>query len=157
MALFEGTLDMAPDQPFRRTMAGPPPHQAVRVTLTHRGELLAEYSQEPPTTEITAVEAPTDSEGVPSGVALSQNHPNPFNTSTVIRFALSHTTEVELAVFSLTRQRIVTLVDGTCQAGQDASHWDGRDTEGRELASGIYLYRLRTGHLADTKRALLLQ
>ncbi|MBT4497257.1 MAG: T9SS type A sorting domain-containing protein [Gemmatimonadetes bacterium] len=76
---------------------------------------------------------------------LDQNYPNPFNSDTVIRFALPTSENVELAIFNLAGQRVAKLADGMREAGVYAIRWDGRDDNGRELASGVYLYRLRTG------------
>ena len=64
---------------------------------------------------------------------------------------------VELAVFNLTGQRVATLVDGVRNAGTYTVGWDGRDNSGRGLASGIYLYRLRTGQQVQSRKLLLLQ
>jgi hypothetical protein len=81
----------------------------------------------------------------PEVFALHPSYPNPFNSSTVIRFSLPAPKEVELTVFNLAGQRIATLLSGVRSAGTHAVHWDGRDDAHRPLASGVYLYRLRTG------------
>ncbi len=89
---------------------------------------------------------------------LQQNHPNPFNSSTTIRFALPQTEEVELSIFNLAGQKVATLVQEPRQMGEYSIRWDGRDDAGQRLASGIYLYRLRTsGHLVETRKLILLQ
>ena len=80
--------------------------------------------------------------GLPEKSTLEQNYPNPFNSGTSIRFGLAATAEVELAVFNLAGQQVVTLVEGVREMGEYAVRWDGRDDEGRGLASGVYLYRL---------------
>jgi len=96
---------------------------------------------------------------LPPSFTLDQNYPNPFNSDTVIRFALPTDTDVELTVYNLTGQQVATLVQGEREAGAYTVYWDGRDNDGRELASGVYLYRLRTGdgQQMETRKLLLLR
>ena len=97
--------------------------------------------------------------GLPGRFSLAQNYPNPFNSATVIRFALPTSEETELAIFNLAGQQVATLVEGAREAGTYTVNWDGRDDDGRELASGVYLYRLQTGdgHQVETRKLLLLR
>ncbi len=94
---------------------------------------------------------------MPQSFSLSQNFPNPFNSETVIRFALPEGGEVELAVYNLAGQQVVKLVEGVREAGSYAVRWDGRDGDGRELASGVYLYRLRAGKKLETRKLVLVR
>ena len=109
---------------------------------------------------VTAAVPPTavlvENAARPGELALEQNWPNPFNGATVIRFALPVTTRVELAVFDLLGQRVASLARGEYAAGNHAVRWDGRDEQGRNLASGVYLYRLRSGYRMETRKLLLL-
>ena len=94
---------------------------------------------------------------VPQAFAL-EAYPNPFNGSTTIRFDLPESGEVELAVYNLTGQKVVTLADGPREPGTYTLRWDGRGDGGRELASGVYLYRLQVGReLLETRKLLLLR
>ena len=96
--------------------------------------------------------------GLPGRFALEQNYPNPFNSGTVIRYALPIGGDVELTIFNLTGQRVAKLVEGVREAGTYTLHWDGRDDDGRQLASGVYLYRLRAGkQRVETRKLLLLR
>jgi hypothetical protein len=94
---------------------------------------------------------------LPQSFALSQNSPNPFNSETVIRFTLPERGEVELAVYNLAGQRVVDLVEGVRAAGTYTVRWDGRDEQERELASGIYLYRLQVGEQVQTRKLVLVR
>ena len=96
---------------------------------------------------------------LPQSTTLDQNYPNPFNSATVIRFALPVGGDVELSIFNLAGQRVVTLADGARAAGTYTVRWDGRDDDGRALASGVYLYRLRTdeGQQQETRKLILLR
>jgi len=98
-------------------------------------------------------------DALPLSILLDQNFPNPFNSHTIIRFELPKRTDIELAVFNLTGQRVTTLAEGERRAGTYTVHWDGRGDDGRDLASGVYLYRLRTDRetLIETRKLLLLR
>jgi hypothetical protein len=104
---------------------------------------------------ITAVVEVRD-ESLPQSFALSQNYPNPFNPETTIRFDLPRSGEIDLAVYNLAGQKVATLALGVREAGAYTLRWDGRDDDGTELASGVYLYRLRGGGGAVETRKLLL-
>ncbi|HPU86411.1 MAG TPA: FlgD immunoglobulin-like domain containing protein, partial [Candidatus Latescibacteria bacterium] len=84
----------------------------------------------------------------PLRFTLSQNTPNPFNPSTTIRFTLTEAGHVTLAVYDVNGRLVRTLVGPTASAAQtfpSGPHevvWDGRDSNGREVASGVYLVRL---------------
>ena len=93
----------------------------------------------------------------PDRYALEQNFPNPFNPSTTIRYRLPERAEVELAIFNLVGQRVVTLVEEGREAGTYTVGWDGRDVSGEHLGTGVYLYRLRAGRQAQTRKLLLLR
>ncbi|MEW6754879.1 MAG: FlgD immunoglobulin-like domain containing protein [Candidatus Latescibacterota bacterium] len=82
---------------------------------------------------------------LPQAFGLQPNYRNPFNGSTVIRFRLPASGPVELAVYNLAGQKVATLVRGERQAGTHAVTWEGRDDDGRPLASGVYLCGLRAG------------
>ncbi len=101
----------------------------------------------------------TPANSLPRVFALSQNHPNPFNPSTSIRFDVpaeyEKGVEVLLEVFNVRGQRIVTLIDEEKEAGSYQVHWDGRDEAGRSVGSGIYLYRLKAGHFTSTKKMVI--
>ncbi len=94
---------------------------------------------------------------VPGDFSLEQNRPNPFNSDTVIRFALPMSGEVELALYNLTGQRVAILAEGAREAGAYAVRWDGRNASGQPLASGVYLYRLRSGERVESRKLLLLK
>ena len=114
--------------------------------------LLIDAPQQPPT---AVVEEFTSTE--PTRFDLGQNYPNPFNSETVIRFSLPASTEVELAVYNMAGQKVATLIEGARKAGLYSVRWDGRDDRGDELASGLYLYQLRTNSLEKTHKMLLLR
>ena len=95
-------------------------------------------------------------EGSPGAFALEQNHPNPFNSSTLIGFSLPGGT-ARLTIYNLLGQRVARLYEGTGPAGARSIRWDGTDESGRALASGVYLYRLEAGGRVQTRRLVLLR
>ena len=96
-------------------------------------------------------------DATPQHFGLEQNFPNPFNSQTAIRYTLDRAQEVELKVYALTGQHVATLVSGHRSAGRHVLHWDGRDRQGRPLASGLYLYQLRAGGERQTRKLLLVR
>ena len=95
--------------------------------------------------------------GLPDGPQLRQNAPNPFNSETVISWFLLRPGPARVEVFSLTGQRVAVLHQGPEKAGVHRVHWDGRDDRGRPLASGVYLYRLVTDDVVQTRKLTLLR
>ena len=95
--------------------------------------------------------------GLPEGLQLQQNAPNPFNSGTVISWFLLEPGLTRLEVFALTGQRLAVLHQGPKKSGVHRVHWDGRDEQGRPLASGIYLYRLVTAESVQTRKLTLLR
>jgi hypothetical protein len=94
---------------------------------------------------------------VPRAFRLEQNVPNPFNPQTDITFTVPDgaVEEVELVVFTLRGQRIRTLASGRWPPGRYRFTWDGRDDFGRDLPSGVFLYRLIFGDQALTRKMLM--
>ena len=95
--------------------------------------------------------------GLPDGPQLQQNAPNPFNSETVISWFLLRPGAARVEVFALTGQRVAVLHRGQKKAGVHRLHWDGRDDRGRQLASGVYLYRLVTDESVQTRKLTLLR
>ena len=95
--------------------------------------------------------------GLPDGPQLQQNAPNPFNSQTVISWFLLQDGPARLEVYALTGQRVAVLSRGPHKAGLYRFHWDGRDDQGRPLASGVYLYRLVTPKGVHTRKLTLLR
>ncbi|MFQ5824739.1 MAG: S8 family serine peptidase [bacterium] len=80
--------------------------------------------------------------GIPEAFELEQNYPNPFNPETELRYTLPTSGEVELVIMNLLGQTVRTLVADSQSAGRHSKVWDGRNDQGNQVASGIYLYRI---------------
>lgn len=88
----------------------------------------------------------------PTDFQLLQNYPNPFNASTMIEFLLPYPSHVSLEFFNLHGKKVATLVNRKLMAGRYEIHWEARD-----LASGVYLYRLRTDGFVETRKLIVLK
>jgi hypothetical protein len=90
-------------------------------------------------------------------VALEQNFPNPFNPRTTIRFHLPASAHVQLRVFDLQGRHIITLLNEARINGPHEIEWNGRNSRGNPVSSGVYLYRLKSGKTSLTKKMLVLK
>ncbi len=88
---------------------------------------------------------------------LRQNIPNPFNPFTTISFDLPEPEVVSLDVFDVSGAFIATITTGALPAGRHQRVWDGRDSRGTRVGSGVYLYRLQAGKRVQTRKMLLLE
>jgi len=86
---------------------------------------------------------------------LLANYPNPFNPKTTFSFELEHADQVLLQVFDASGRLVRTLIDGECSAGRTQVEWKGTDDQGRELPSGVYLYRLKAAGMIYGRPAVL--
>lgn len=108
-------------------------------------------------TQTTSVEEYYDSI-IPSEFSLEQNYPNPFNPTTNIVFNLTKLADVKLTVYTLLGQRIAILVDNEKRAaGRHTVQWDGRDDAGNFISSGVYIYKIEVGNIAQTKKMVLMK
>ena len=89
--------------------------------------------------------------------ALMANYPNPFNPSTRIAFRLTQAGPVKLEIFDARGRLVRTLVDESLAAAEHTVVWHGRDERGRQVASGIYLYRLSTDGFQLSRRMVLMK
>jgi len=87
----------------------------------------------------------------PHGFVLEANYPNPFNPSTTIGYKLSQQSSVKVTVYNLQGQEIKSFALGEQAAGSQKVVWDGRNSDGAPLASGVYVYRVRAVSMQDGK------
>ncbi len=96
-------------------------------------------------------------EALPRAYALWQNYPNPFNPATTIRFELPEDGRVVLRVYNVSGRQVRTLVERPYEAGYHSVVWDGRDDEGRQVASGVYFCKIKAGEYEQMKKMVLLK
>jgi hypothetical protein len=107
------------------------------------------FENDPPTTPVQPAPAPT--------ATLFQNHPNPFNPGTTIRFDVTRATDVDLSVFDARGGFVATLVRRRHVPGSYTAQWSGIDAHGDAQPSGVYFYRLTAGSVSETKKMILLK
>ena len=103
-----------------------------------------------------------DGIGQPNQSQLLQNYPNPFNPETWIPYQLSEDSPVSVSIYDTTGKLVRTLSLGFQSAGfynsrGRAAYWDGRNTLGEPVASGIYFYLLTTPSFHQTRRLVILK
>ena len=98
-----------------------------------------------------------DDANTPASFALFQNQPNPFNPETNISFRLPVRTHASLIVYNIEGKKVRTLLSHELGVGTHTVRWDGRDENGNAVASGVYLYRLRTAEFVHTMKMVLMK
>ena len=95
---------------------------------------------------------------IPSGFNLSQNYPNPFNPTTSIKYNIPELSKVTLSIYDVTGKEINKLVNTNQLAGQYNVNWNGKDSYGNSVPSGVYFYSLIGGsNFSETKKMVLVK
>ena len=136
----------------------------LTVTDTH-GNIASErrnFTVTPMNLAHAALNVTLDGIGTPKQSLLLQNYPNPFNPETWIPYRLSESGQVSISIYDTKGTPIRTLSLGYQSAGfyqnrERAAYWDGRNTLGEPVASGIYFYQLVTPSFQQTRRMLILK
>jgi hypothetical protein len=107
-----------------------------------------------PTTNVFEAGETSD---VPNIATLKQNYPNPFNASTVIEFKLDRQCGTTIEILDVLGHCVRQLQLGSMPPGSHRVNWDGCDDHGRQLASGVYFYRITAGASREARKMLLLK
>jgi hypothetical protein len=92
----------------------------------------------------------------PAGdLTLLQNAPNPFKAATTVTYEIARRARLKVEVVSVEGRLVKTLWAGTADPGRHRLTWDGTDSNGRRVASGVYLYRV-TGEAGTANRKMVL-
>ncbi|MBN1398779.1 MAG: T9SS type A sorting domain-containing protein [Bacteroidetes bacterium] len=95
---------------------------------------------------------------IPSDFILSQNYPNPFNPNTVISYKLKVRSEVVLMIYDILGREIAILVNEVKNAGDYTVEWNGTNSAGKLVGTGVYFYQLKTGNsFVAAKKMMLLK
>ena len=95
---------------------------------------------------------------LPAEFTLSQNYPNPFNPSTKIAFSLPRAEDVTLIVYDIIGNKVIEILKNQrYEAGNWTITWDGNDSRGKQVASGLYFYTIRAGKYTASKKMTLLK
>ncbi len=123
--------------------------QATGTPATNQEVVLDAFTFVP---EGTQIAVPGDGTPVGPRAFLGAARPNPFNLGTAIAFTTPEDGPASVEIYDVAGRRIRTLAEGFVPAGEHVLTWDGRDESGRAVASGVYLYRLKTRDAVVTRR-----
>ena len=98
-----------------------------------------------------------DDSDLPTSFELAENYPNPFNPSTQIPFTLNKGGIVTLKVFDIAGREVATLFHGEKSAGAHHVTWNGKDGFGNQMPTGMYIYRIESNGLVQSKKMQLLK
>ena len=101
---------------------------------------------------LTAVQERSRDEGTPRVFVLHQNHPNPFNPNTTIRYELPTASEVRLTVYDILGRELSTLVNERRDVGVHEVTFDGSS-----ISSGVYFYRLQAGGVVQSRKMVIVK
>ena len=99
----------------------------------------------------------TDTPQTQIAYALGQNYPNPFNPATSIQYSLAEPGEIKVVVYNTLGQVVRTLVDHYKLSGDYSVRWDGKDSVGREVSSGVYVYKMEANGFSASHRMVLMK
>ncbi|MBP7309720.1 MAG: carboxypeptidase regulatory-like domain-containing protein, partial [Candidatus Cloacimonetes bacterium] len=88
---------------------------------------------------------------------LKNNFPNPFNPETTIAFSVKEAMPVTIEIYNVKGQKVKTLVNETKAAGNYTVPWNGTDSNGRSVSSGIYYYKMTAGKYSSTKKMIMMK
>lgn len=94
---------------------------------------------------------------VPRVYSLGQSYPNPSTGALRIDYALPRESRVRLNVYNVSGQLVRLLKNETEKAGTYQVSWDGKDMQGKRVASGVYLYRMEAGAFAKTMKLVVVR
>ena len=107
------------------------------------------------------IEAPggTDNpqEVVPAVSQLIGNYPNPFNPETRISFSTRENGPVSIDIYNIKGQKVRSLLNENREAGTHNVVWNGKDDNGKNVASGVFFYRMKSGKYSSTKKMILMK
>ncbi|MCD4650240.1 MAG: T9SS type A sorting domain-containing protein, partial [Candidatus Cloacimonetes bacterium] len=106
---------------------------------------------------VTNISVSNDNNKIPVlGLSLI-NYPNPFNPETTISYNLAELSSVSLKIYNIKGQLVRELVNENQQTGSFEILWNGTDSKGEAVGSGVYLYKLETDNQVQTGKAVLLK
>ena len=108
--------------------------------------------------EIYNISLELDSDSLfPSEYNLIQNYPNPFNPNTVISFSIPVENHIMISVYDISGKLVNTLIDYNMGPGYHSVSWDGKDSNGLSVSSGLYVYTLSTKNISLSGKMMLMK
>jgi hypothetical protein len=93
----------------------------------------------------------------PEEYSLSDAYPNPFNPTTTLSFSVPTEGVVSLNIYDMTGRMVSTLVDGNLEQGYHSITWNGKDSNGHAVSSGMYIYSLNGEGVSITKKMVMMK
>jgi len=93
----------------------------------------------------------------PVSFALFQNYPNPFNPNTTIKYQLAERVKVRLEIYNILGQKIKTLVQTVQNTGLHQVVWDGKNDNGKQVSSSVFIYRIKADSFNKTRKMILIR
>jgi hypothetical protein len=106
---------------------------------------------------VVSVKGEKEIYSLPTDYVLEQNYPNPFNPQTRIRFAIPEAAYVKLNIYDINGMLVKTLDEGNKSVGRYEAIWDGKNSFGSKVGSGVYFYRLQSNSFVQVKKMILLK
>jgi len=94
---------------------------------------------------------------VPESFSLGQNYPNPFNPVTNIPFTVAVPARIQITIYNLVGQKVVTLENRWFDMGAFQTTWNGKDINGNSMSTGMYIYSLESKEFRQAKKLVLLK
>ena len=102
------------------------------------------------------IDEETKGNQIPVKYKLFQNYPNPFNPETTIKFGIPKTSKITLTIYNILGQEIKKF-ENNYKPGYHEIHWDGLNQNNKMVASGIYIYQIKSEKFTDFKKCLFLK
>jgi hypothetical protein len=88
---------------------------------------------------------------------LHDNYPNPFNPTTNLKFSLKEAANVELTIYNVKGEKVKTVANGDFASGSHSIEWNGKDNNNKNVSSGVYYFKMRSGRFTRSKKMILLK
>jgi hypothetical protein len=125
--------------------------------IDESGNLIDYLNLNPNVTGIGSQGSLAAGDKVISRYSLGNSHPNPFNSTTTIPYALPEAGQVRLEIYDILGRRVKILINENCESGCHEASWDGTNDRSARVPSGIYFYRMTTTDFAQTKKMVLMK
>jgi hypothetical protein len=129
----------------------------LQLKVLHNGVVIDSFAQPWKSEYGLPVEPEKNAELLPRQLELLQNFPNPFNPATHIEFGLPESGDVRVEIFNTAGQRVYAEYARELSAGYHVFTWDGRNSAGQDVASGVYYYKISKGRQAAVRKMVLLR
>ena len=135
----------------------------VPVAMGEYSGIVTIYSNDNDEEEVTvqltgiAVELSVDGHQIPDKFTLHQNHPNPFNPVTTLRYDLLEDTMVNITIYDMMGRVVRTMVNTQQNIGFKSVRWNATNDVGSSVSAGLYLYMIQAGDFRQTKKMVLLK